>query len=179
MGRVGRPEPAAAFEASAARIREDFQRLLIVDETLAGFGYVHPDGHIDYLMHPRDRHTGIYYRLLPMIHALITDLLTPEQARTYIGYMQQYLLGSDGARLFDRPPPYRGGPQQYFQCAESGTFFGREIVLMYMHAHLHYAQAMAHVGDVEAFFLALRQALATVTAVDASGWFRHCGYVLH
>jgi 1,2-beta-oligoglucan phosphorylase len=105
MGRVGRPEPAAAFEASAARIREDFQRLLIVDETLAGFGYVHPDGHIDYLMHPRDRHTGIYYRLLPMIHALITDLLTPEQARTYIGYMQQYLLGSDGARLFDRPPP--------------------------------------------------------------------------
>ena len=29
---------------------------------------------------------------------------------------------------------------------------------MYMHAHLRYAQAMAHYGDVEAFFLALRQA---------------------
>jgi cellobiose phosphorylase len=27
-----------------------------------------------------------------------------------------------------------------------------------MHAHLRYAQAMAHVGEVEAFFLALRQA---------------------
>jgi 1,2-beta-oligoglucan phosphorylase len=29
---------------------------------------------------------------------------------------------------------------------------------MYVHAHLRYAQAMAHVGDVGAFFLALRQA---------------------
>jgi cellobiose phosphorylase len=72
--------------------------------------------------------------------------------------MKQYLLGADGARLFNRPPPYRGGPSQYFQRAESSAFFGREIGLMYMHAHLRYAQAMAHVGDVEAFFLALRQA---------------------
>jgi cellobiose phosphorylase len=158
MRRVGRPEPAAAFEAIAAHVREDFQRLLIIDETLAGFAYVHPDGHIDYLLHPRDRNTRIHYRLLPMIHAIINDLLTPEQAETHLGYMKQYLLGSDGARLFDRPPPYRGGPQQFFQRAESSTFFGREIGLMYMHAHLRYAQAMAHIGDAEAFFLALRQA---------------------
>jgi cellobiose phosphorylase len=158
MRRVGRPEPAEAFEAVAAQVREDFQRRLIVDETLAGFAYVHPDGHIDYLMHPRDRHTGIHYRLLPMIHAILTDLLTPEQARAHFGYMQQYLLGSDGARLFDRPLPYRGGPQRHFQRAESSTFFGREIGLMYMHAHLRYAQAMARYGDVEAFFLALCQA---------------------
>jgi 1,2-beta-oligoglucan phosphorylase len=158
LRRVGHPDPAAAFEASAAQIREAFQRLLIIDETLAGFAYVHPDGRIDYWLHPRDRHTGIRYRLLPMIHALINDLLTPDQAKTHIRYIKQFLLGSDGARLFDRPPPYRGGPQQNFQRAESSTFFGREIGLMYMHAHLRYAQAMAHVGDVEAFFLALRQA---------------------
>ena len=31
----------------------------------------------------------------------------------------------------------------------------------------------------EALDTALRQALATVTAVDAYNWFRHCGYVLH
>jgi transposase len=31
----------------------------------------------------------------------------------------------------------------------------------------------------EALDTALRQALATVTAVDAYHWFRHCGYVLH
>jgi cellobiose phosphorylase len=158
LRRVGRSASAAAFEASAARVRDDFQRLLIVDETLAGFAYVQPDGHLEYWLHPRDRHTGIHYRLLPMIHAILNDLLTAAQAKTHADYIQHHLLGRDGARLFDRPPPYRGGPQQRFQRAESSTFFGREIGLMYMHAHLRYAQAMAHVGDAEAFFLALCQA---------------------
>src|SRR5919197_3832613 len=159
LRRVGRPEPAAAFEAIGTQVREDFQRLLIVDETLAGFAYVHPDGHLEYWLHPRDGNTGMHYRLLPMIHAIINDLLTPEQAKVHIGYIKQYLLGPDGARLFDRPPPYRGGAQTYFQRAESSTFFGREIGIMYMHAHLRYAEAMARYGDVEAFFLALRQAI--------------------
>lgn len=31
----------------------------------------------------------------------------------------------------------------------------------------------------EALDIALRQAPATVTAVDAHNWFKHCGYVLH
>jgi len=158
LRRVGRPEPAAAFEAIATQVREDFQRLLIIDETIAGFAYGHPNGRIEYWLHPRDGNTGIHYRLLPMIHAIINDLLTPEQATAHIGSIKRYLLGPDGARLFDQPPPYRGGPQQHFQRAESSTFFGREIGLMYMHAHLRYAQAMARYGDVEAFFLALCQA---------------------
>jgi 1,2-beta-oligoglucan phosphorylase len=139
MRRLGFSAQAADFEASAAQVREDFQRLLMVDETLAGFAYVHPDRRIEYLLHPRDGNTGMHYRLLPMIHAIITDLLTPEQAKTHVGYIKQYLLGPDGARLFNRPPPYRGGPQQYFQRAESSAFFGRELGLMYMHAHLRYA----------------------------------------
>ncbi len=53
---------------------------------------------------------------------------------------------------------YHGGPQRHFQRAESATFFGREIGLMYMHAHLRYAQALAHVGDANGFFRALCQA---------------------
>ena len=61
-------------------------------------------------------------------------------------------------RLFDRPLPYHGGPQRVFQRAESATFFGREIGLMYMHAHLRYAQALAHVGLADEFFRALCQA---------------------
>ena len=61
-------------------------------------------------------------------------------------------------RLFDRPMAYHGGPQRLFQRAESATFFGREIGLMYTHAHLRYAQALAHVGDAERFFHALCQA---------------------
>jgi cellobiose phosphorylase len=48
--------------------------------------------------------------------------------------------------------------QRLFQRAETATFFGREIGLMYMHAHLRYAQALAHVGEAERFFHALCQA---------------------
>jgi cellobiose phosphorylase len=66
LRRVGRPDRAAAFEASAAQVRADFQRLLIIDETLAGFAYVHPNGRLEYWLHPRDGHMGMHYRLLPM-----------------------------------------------------------------------------------------------------------------
>ncbi|HEY9067678.1 MAG TPA: hypothetical protein VIO33_22030, partial [Burkholderiaceae bacterium] len=66
--------------------------------------------------------------------------------------------GPDGARLFDQPLPYRGGLQRLFQRAESASYFGREIGLMYMHAHLRYAQALAHAGDAAGFFDALARA---------------------
>lgn len=45
-----------------------------------------------------------------------------------------------------------------FQRAESSSFFGREIGVMYMHAHLRYAQALAHMGRARAFFDALARA---------------------
>jgi cellobiose phosphorylase len=69
-----------------------------------------------------------------------------------------HLSGPDGVRLFDRPMNYHGGPMRFFQRAESATFFGREIGLMYMHAHLRYAQALARVGETDRFFHALCQA---------------------
>ena len=50
-------------------------------------------------------------------------------------------------RLFDRPAAYHGGPMEVFQRAEASTFFGREIGIMYTHAHLRYAEALARVGD--------------------------------
>jgi cellobiose phosphorylase len=96
--------------------------------------------------------------MLPMIHAIIADLLSPEQAAAHVEVIRTHLLGADGGRLFDRPPEYRGGPQRHFQRAESSTFFGREIGIMYTHAHLRYAQALARWGDAEAFFEALRRA---------------------
>ena len=115
-------------------------------------------GGIDYLLHPRDRLTGVSYSLLPMIHAIINDLLTPEQAKKHLDLIQEHLHGPDGARLFDRPMEYRGGPMKHFQRAESAAFFGREIGLMYTHAHLRYAEALARYGDAEGFFQALCQA---------------------
>jgi cellobiose phosphorylase len=158
LRRLGRAEEAERLTSQALRIREDFQRLLVVDGTIAGYAYFHEDGRIDCLLHPSDQTTGIHFSLLPMIHAIINGMLTLEQARTHLAQIKAHLLAVDGARLFDRLFDYRGGPQRYFQRAESSTFFGREIGIMYTHAHLRYAEAMARYGDADAFFLALRQA---------------------
>src|SRR5262249_44386181 len=92
------------------------------------------------------------------IHAILEDLLTPAQARAHLQLIEQHLSAPDGVRLFDRPLPYHGGLQKLFQRAETATYFGREIGLMYTHAHLRFAQALAHVGEADAFFRALCQA---------------------
>ena len=156
---AGRAELAARLATLAGSVRSDFQRLLLPDGVLAGFAYFHDRDRLDYWVHPRDRATGMRYGLLAMIHALLADLLTPEQARAHVALIGERLMGADGARLFDRPPEYRGGPMRLFQRAETSTFFGREIGLMYMHAHLRWAEAMAHWGDAPAFVEALRRTI--------------------
>ncbi|MGA6927193.1 MAG: hypothetical protein WBY88_16010, partial [Desulfosarcina sp.] len=156
--RLGHGDPASRMAAAACEIHDQFQRHLLVDGIVTGYAYFHDGGRIDYLLHPRDQETGIAYSLIPMIHAIINDLLTPEQARKHLEIIKAHLIGPDGARLFDRPMAYRGGPLKFFQRAESASFFGREIGLMYTHAHLRYAEALAHYGDADGFFLALCQA---------------------
>ena len=102
--------------------------------------------------------TGIRYSALAMVHAIIDELFTPEQALAHVALIQQHLLGPDGLRLFDRPLHYSGGPMTLFQRGESASYFGREIGLMYMHAHLRWAEALAHLGLADAFFDALQRA---------------------
>ena len=158
LRRAGRVAPAESLEASARCVKDDFHRLLIADGTIPGYVYFRSDGSVERLLHPSDGATGIRFSLLPMIHAIINDLLSPAEAAAHVDIIKRHLLAVDGARLFDRPFPYHGGPQRYFQRAESSTFFGREIGIMYTHAHLRFAEAMAHYGDADAFLLALRQA---------------------
>jgi cellobiose phosphorylase len=155
---LGREDGAAHCKAMADGVLDDFRRLLLVDDVLAGCAFFHEDGTVEHLLHPRDRTTGLSYSLLPMIHAIINDLLTPGQAQRHLQIISAHLLGPDGARLFDRPVKYAGGVQRYFQRAESTSFFGRENGLMYTHAHLRYAEALAHYGDADGFFLALCRA---------------------
>ena len=155
---IGRNEDAARFEIQGKAVDRDFHRLLMVDGVLTGYALFEGVDRVRYLLHPRDEVTGVHYSSLAMIHAIIEDLLTPAQAREHLRLIGEHLSAPDGVRLFDRPMPYHGGPQTLFQRAESATFFGREIGLMYTHAHLRFAQALAHVGDAEGFFRALCQA---------------------
>jgi cellobiose phosphorylase len=158
LRRVGHPGLATRLEGELPGIRDDFQRWLVADGVVTGLAHFGEDGGVAHWLHPRDRETGVAYSLLPMIHAILTDLFTPEQAERHVGLVRRHLLGADGARLFDRPLVYRGGIQRRFQRAETSTFFGREIGLMYTHAHLRWAEALAHLGDAAGFFEALRQA---------------------
>jgi 1,2-beta-oligoglucan phosphorylase len=154
---LGKTDRALRFTAKAAAILEEFQRRLIVEGVVTGLAYFHEGGKTDYLLHPGDVATGLSYSVLPMVHAIINEMFTPEQAEAHLAIIRRHLLGPDGARLFDRPMAYHGGPQTYFQRAESASYFGREIGIMYTHAHLRYCEALARFGDAEAFFHALCQ----------------------
>jgi cellobiose phosphorylase len=146
---------AAAAEEIAAAAAVAMGDLLMRDGLLAGYGLFREDGSVEHLVHPSDRRTGLRYGLLQAIQAISGDLLSPEAADAHLAVLHERLLGPDGARLFDRPAPYRGGPMEVFQRAEAATFFGREIGIMYTHAHLRYAEALARHGDAERLFVAL------------------------
>ena len=61
------------------RLYADFNDHLVPDGVVAGLAHFGPDG-VEYLLHPRDRRTGVAYRLLPMTRGIISGLFTPEQA---------------------------------------------------------------------------------------------------
>ena len=148
-------EYADLSERIADETAEAIHGLLIRDGVLAGYGLFGDDGSIEHLVHPSDQRTGLRYGLLQIIHAISGDLLSPSEAREHLDVIDEHLLGPDGARLFDRPARYHGGPMEVFQRAEASTFFGREIGIMYTHAHLRYAEALARHGDAERLLEAL------------------------
>ncbi len=166
LGDLGQTERAGALETLAAEVLADFHRYLYVDDIVTGYAYFEAGGGIDYLLHPRDRRTGLSYSLLPMMHAVINDMLSPTEARNQLEAIRAHLHGPDGAHLFDHPMIYRGGPMTTFQRAESSSYFGREIGNMYTHAHLRYAEALWRFGDAEGFFAALSKAIP----IDPQSW---------
>jgi cellobiose phosphorylase len=126
---------------------------------VAGYGLVGDAGQIDVLLHPADTTTGVKYSLLPMNRGVISGVFSKAEAEQHLGLIEQHLKGPDGARLMDKPLRYRGGPQTIFQRAESSSYFGREIGLMYVHEHLRYAESQARMGKADEFLRALLQAI--------------------
>ena len=85
---TGNADRAAEFETRAAAILGEFQSTLIVDGVLTGLAYFQEGGKTDYLLHPRDATTGLSYSLLAMIHAIINDMFTPDQAEFHLGIIR-------------------------------------------------------------------------------------------
>jgi cellobiose phosphorylase len=149
LRRAKRPlSQAKALDSLAAAVRKDFNTYLIRDGIVAGYGVFRPEGgEPELLLHPNDKKTGLAYSLLPMTQSIIGGMFTQAQARKHLGLIRKHLLFSDGARLMDKPIAYHGGPETFFQRAESAAFFGREIGLMYTHSHLRYGEAMSDIGE--------------------------------
>jgi cellobiose phosphorylase len=165
LERAGQPGKARDHAALATRIRDDFQRYLVRDDTVAGYAVLNPEGsEPELLLHPADRTTGVSYSLISFTQALIADLLTPEQEQRHLSLLREHLLFPDGTRLMDRPVLYNGGIERLFRRAESSAFFGREIGLMYVHAHLRYAEVLAAHGDGAGLW----EALALVNPISVT-----------
>ncbi len=166
LQRTGRKPQSEELLQLAASIRTDFNRHLMPDRTVAGYTLFKPEGgEPEWLLHPRDERTGISYSLIPMTRSMIAGLFTPEQTEHHLRLIRDYLLFQDGARLMDRPVTYRGGLEVNFRRAESAAFFGREIGLMYSHAHLRYCEALGVIGETEA----AREALKIINPITVEG----------
>ena len=156
VGGLGKSAEAEALHDSAAAMRGDFNRLLVRDGIVAGYGIFDPahDG-VELLLHPDDKRTGLHYSLISMTQSMLGGLFTAEQRLAHMTLIRDHLLFPDGTRLMEKPATYAGGPETLFRRAESSSFFGREIGLMYVHAHLRYCEALVLDDDAEAVWKAL------------------------
>jgi cellobiose phosphorylase len=157
LGRFGEEKRANAVVDLASQMQADFQRYLVPDGVVAGFAVFGSEPRrIDhYLLHPSDSRTGLRYRLISMTRGILSGILSTEQAKRHLDLVNKHLLFPDGARLMDWPTRYQGGRESVFRRSESASFFGREIGLQYVHAHLRYAEALAAMGRSEELLHAL------------------------
>jgi 1,2-beta-oligoglucan phosphorylase len=153
----GETERTGRTMEMADRIHADFQRYMIPDGVVAGFVIFNgqPPQPEQYLLHPSDVRTGIRYRLIPMTRGILSNIFSADQAKAHLELIKKHLLFPDGARLMDRPTRYEGGRESVFRRSESAAFFGREIGLQYVHAHLRYAEALAAMGSADELLHAL------------------------
>ena len=153
---AGRSAAAKDHDALAAAMKKDFTRCFVRGGVVAGYAEFSPKGGPpELLLHPSDRTTGVSFSLISLTQAILGGLLTAAQARRSANLIAKHLMLPDGAHLMDKPLAYRGGPETIFRRGESAAFFGREIGLMYVHAHLRYAEAMSVLGDRRALWDAL------------------------
>jgi cellobiose phosphorylase len=153
--RAGQSSRQQRLEALLDRVRVDFSARLMPGGVVAGFLVTGPDGEGRPLLHPADRVTGIRFRLLPMTRSILAELFSREDATRHAAIIEKELAYPDGVRLMSEPAAYRGGIEHLFKRADTAANVGREIGLMYVHAHLRYAEAMAKLGEADRLWEAL------------------------
>ncbi|MGZ2487019.1 cellobiose phosphorylase [Rhizobium pisi] len=170
LRRLGHDEKGKALRKIATAMRRDFNRHLIRDGIVAGYGIFDPehDG-VELLLHPSDKRTGLHFSLISMTQAMLGGLFTPVQRHDHMKLIEEHLLFPDGVRLMEKPATYAGGPETLFRRAESSSFFGREIGLMYVHAHLRYCETLALEAEAEELW----KAIAVVNPIAVTSALPH------
>ena len=115
-------QKSGRIEEICESIKSDFNKYLVKDGIVAGYGLVEEDGSISVLLHPSDTTTGIHYSILPMDRGMMSGIFTKEQAQHHQQLIEKHLKGPDGARLMDRPLKYKGGIQDYFPAGRKQHF---------------------------------------------------------
>lgn len=136
-------------------IKTDYKKYFLKDNVPSGFVQIQGDN-IRHIVHPSDEITGIKYRLLSFNRGFISEIFSEEQLASYLDIIDKNLLHPDGVRLMDTTVKYQGGIPKIFVRAETATNFGREIGLLYIHAHIRYLEAMAKIGEAERLFKGLK-----------------------
>ena len=141
------------LKALTNRVKKDYETYMMPDGIPAGFAIFDSAKKRHYLLHPRDEHTGLKYRLLPFNRGFISHLFSKENIPQYLEIIRKHLKHPDGVRLMDTAVRYRGGEKTYFTRAETASNFGREIGIQYVHAHIRFIEAMATIGQpMEAYW---------------------------
>lgn len=139
------------YKANLETLNRNIKEHCIEDSVLTGLRYFGDGNSREFYLHPKDNKTGIRYSVLPMIYGILSEILDKQEVETHLSLIKQCLMGPDGVRLFDVPISYTDGETKEFKRAETASYFGREIGLMYTHAHLRYCEALAHLGKSEEF----------------------------
>jgi cellobiose phosphorylase len=151
----------------AAEVRADLRERALVDGVLAGYVRHGSDGD-ELVIHPSDTVSGMRYRLIPMTQSIIAGILTPEEAEHHERLVVEHLHFPDGVRLMDHPAAFDEGVPHTFLRAEQAANVGREIGLMYVHAHIRYVEALAALGRGRALDELLR-----ISPVDLGSRLAH------
>ncbi|MCI1219666.1 MAG: hypothetical protein LKF99_03915 [Bifidobacterium sp.] len=142
---AGRDALAKEFSTEAAIIASHFDSDFIFNDVLAGY-VMFEHGKPRPVIHPSDRRTGIQYRLIPMSQAMAAGLLSDSQMRKHEQLIEDQLHYPDGVRLMNRPAAFHDGITEVFKRGEQSANVGREIGLMYTHAHIRYAETLGLLG---------------------------------
>jgi cellobiose phosphorylase len=94
-----------------------------------------------------------------MTRSMIGELFTPEHVQDHLRLIESHLRFPDGVRLMNKPVSYQGGVRKLFRRAEESAYFGREIGLQYVHAHIRYIEAMCKIGQARKAYEAILQIL--------------------